>query len=303
MRRLFLTVLLASGLLASDVRVPVAVAAAAEEAPLKRTDFEAVVEGAGAANIVRIRTPKDDLLLMLIMDTVGDLAFVEPARRALAQRFAELPPRTHITILRAQDGPRVITDPTSNPETLTQSLAAIPIAGKSALLDTIDTASNLADAVALKSNVRVAILYVTDSDVRNYREDFTNPVINSSDSRDLSRRFPEGLIRERITRLSTSLSAFQTPVFIVHLRPSASASRLDEAYQTGLVQLATATGGEARLCRSSAEIPDAIAQTLDKIAAQYRVHVQLPPKARKPVVVNLQSGNRQLTYRKSFVVR
>ena len=292
--------LVASVLIAADVRVPVTVAT--EEA-LKPADFDAAVEGAGEANVVRIRTPKDDLLLMLIMDTVGDLAFVEPARRALSQRFAELPPRTHVTLLRAQDGLRVVTDPTLDAEILTQSLAAMPIAGKSALLDTIENASKLADAVALKSNVRVAILYVTDSDVRNYREDFTNPVINSSDSRDLSRRFPEGLIRERIARLSTTLTAFQTPVFIVHVRAAPSGSRLDEAYQTGLMQLATVTGGEARLCRSSAEIPEAIAQTLGTIAAQYRVHIQLPPKARKPVVVTLRSGDRQLNYRKSFVVR
>src|SRR3712207_5785766 len=123
MRWLFLPVLLAYTLPAADVRVPVTVAT--DEAPLKPADFKAAIEGAGAVNVVRIRSPKDDLLLMLVMDTVGDLAYVEPARRALAERFAELPPRTHVTLLRAQDGLRVVTDPTSNAETLSHSLAAI----------------------------------------------------------------------------------------------------------------------------------------------------------------------------------
>ena len=90
---------------------------------------------------------------------------------------------------------------------------------------------------------------MTDSEVRNYREDFTNPVINSSDSRDLSRRFPEGLIRERISRVTTSLSRFQTPISIVHLRYSRD--RLDEAYQNGLLQMAQLTGGP----RNSAVLP------------------------------------------------
>src|SRR5205085_12277780 len=108
----------------------------------------------------------------------------------LAAAFQQLPDNVHITILRAQDGLRVAIDPTADREALENALTDLPINGKSGLLDTIEAAAQLADSVAAKSNVRVAILYVSDSDVRNYREDFTNPVINSSDSRDLSRRFP-----------------------------------------------------------------------------------------------------------------
>ena len=90
--------------------------------------------------------------------------------------------------------------------------------------------------------------YITDSEVRNYREDFTNPVINSSDSRDLSRKFPEGLIREKISRTDEALAAFQTPVFIIHI--AYSAERLTRRTRTGLLQLATTTGGSATFCRS-----------------------------------------------------
>ena len=51
-----------------------------------------------------------------------------------------------------------------------------------------------------KTYVRSAVLYITDSNIYNYREDYTNPVINYSDRGDLSRRFPEGLVREQVLR-------------------------------------------------------------------------------------------------------
>jgi hypothetical protein len=288
---------------ASELRVPVSVADASEyeNGELQASDFQASIENSKPAPVVSVRTPKDELLLMVVMDVVGDLAYAEPAKRGLAAAFQELPERINITILRAQDGLRVAIDPTADRDALEEVVTALPVNGKAALLDTIETAAKLADAVASKSNLRVAVLYVTDSEVRNYREDFTNPVINSSDSRDLSRRFPEGLIRERISRVATSISRFQTPISIVHVRYSRD--RLDEAYQNGLLQMAQLTGGTAQFCRSAAEIPDAIVQTARAIARQYRVHVQLPPKTPQAVNLTVSSGDRQLNYRTRFVLR
>jgi hypothetical protein len=97
------------------------------------------------------------------------------------------------------------------------------------------------------------------------------------------------------------LSKHQTPVFVVHIRYAND--RLDEAYQNGLSQVAKLTGGTARFCRSAAEIPDAIAATVQSLAAQYRVHVQLPPKAPKSVTLSISSGDRALDYRSRFVLR
>ena len=51
------------------------------------------------------------------------------------------------------------------------------------------------------------VCVVTDSDVNNYREDFTNPTINWSDSGDISRRFRDGLVRERVSKLDAALEA------------------------------------------------------------------------------------------------
>lgn len=283
---------------AAELRVPVFVE---EDALLRASDFKASLENGRPAPVVRVRTPNDDLLLMVVTDLVGDLAYAEPAKSALAAAFQELPERVHVTILRAQDGLRVAIDPTADRDALEEAVTALPVNGKAALLDTVETAVQLADAVALKSNLRVAVLYITDSEVRNYREDFTNPVINSSDSRDLSRRFPEGLIRERISRIGASLSRYQTPVFIVHVRYSRE--RLDEAYQNGLLQIAKITGGASQFCRSAAEIPEAISITARTLARQYRVHIQLPAKTPRSVNLSLSSGDRQLEYRTRFILR
>jgi hypothetical protein len=229
------------------------------------------------------------------------MALVEPARQSLIERIRELPKTTWVALLRAQDGLQVVLDPTADREKTASAIAQLPVTGKAGLLNTIETAAGIADSIAVKSGVRVAVLYLTDSDVRNYREDFTNPVINSSDSRDLSRRFPEGLIREKISKLTDTLSGCQTPVFIAHLKYSSE--RLNEAYQSGLMQMAFATGGTAAFARSQAEVPLLISRMIESVQAQYSVLVRLPPKASSIVNLNLRSGDRPLSYRSRFVLR
>jgi hypothetical protein len=195
----------------------------------------------------------------------------------------------------------VMLDPTSDAVALEKSIMEMPVVGKPGLLETIETAAHLADAIGGKTDVRIAVLYVTDSDVRNYRQDFTNPVINSSDSRDLSRRFPEGLVREEISKIKDALLRSQTPLFVVHLRYSNE--RLNEAYQSGVLDLATVTGGSAIFCRSNAEIPQAIANAVATIASQYVVTVQLPPDLPKMVNLSLASEAAPLLHRTLYVLK
>jgi hypothetical protein len=163
----------------------------------------------------------------------------------------------------------------------------------------------IADAILAKANVRVAVLYVTDSDVGNYREDFTNPVINSSDSGDLSRRFPEQLIQERIARVEANLAGRQAPLFIVHL--NYRNDRLNEAYQVGLRRLSEITGGAAEFCRSVVEIPTAIQKSFELIASHYSVSLEVPDRSLKSVEIQLGladgRGGRSLNYRTRFALR
>jgi hypothetical protein len=248
-----------------------------------------------------MRTPNDDLLLITVFDLVGDISVVDPARRALVEQFRNTQAKLKVALMRAQDGLQVMLDPTSDVGALEKSIMEMQVVGKAGLLETVETAAHVADSVAAKAGVRVAVLYLTDSDVRNYRQDFTNPVINSSDSRDLSRRFPEGLVREEISKVKNAMLRAQTPLFVVHLRYSNE--RLNEAYQSGLLEIANATGGSAIFCRSTAEIPQAIANTLATIAGQYHVTIQFPANSAKMVNVTLTSSVAPLSYRTLYVVK
>jgi hypothetical protein len=281
------------------LRVPVLLTSGEEIAGA--ADVTASVYGGEAVRVLRVDTPEDDLLLLIVLDLTGDIALIDPARQSLAQQIGSLPPSTWTGLLRAQDGLQVLQDPTPDPEAIKQALASVSTTGRAGLLETVETAAQLADSIAAKSQVRLAVLYLTDSDVRNYREDFTNPVINSSDSRDLSRRFPEGLVREKISKLTDRLARYQAPVFIVHL--AYSSERLNEAYQGGLLQIATATGGTATFCRSVAEIPGAIERTVSSILSLYQVVVQLPAKHAKSVTLVMEAKGRTISYRSRFVLR
>jgi hypothetical protein len=254
-----------------------------------------------AGRIAHLQKPADDLVLITVWDVSSDLAFVELAKTAFTERLRELPKNIYVAVLRANEGMQVALDPTGDRDAVADALTHLPVGGKSAFLDTIATASEIADSMAARTGVRSAVLYLTDSDVARYREDFTNPVINSSDSRDLSRRFPEGLIREKISKVADSLAPLQAPVFFVHL--AYRTDRLNEAYQTGMIQLAVGSGGAGWFCRSPAEITESVVRMIDSAVNQYVAWVQTPPKVSRTVFVELTAPDQALTYRTRYAVK
>lgn len=281
------------------IRVPVWV-----EPGGKTSGFHATLNGS-ASRILAIASPADDLLLMVALDLTQDLTQATLAKEALSAEVRKLPPKTTVTVLRAQDTLKVLVEPTSDRAKVAEAIQALPISGKAGLLDTVEFLGRAGDAILRKTAVRVAILYVTDSDIGNYRENFANPVVNSSDTRDLSRKFPEALIQERISKLSTRLSHQQTPLFIVHLLYRAD--RLNEAYQSGLQQLAETTAGASLFCRSNAEVADAIHQSLKTITSHYSLTLALPPRAPKSVQVRITAdgmdGSKVVAHRTRVVLR
>jgi hypothetical protein len=278
-----------------QVRVPVWADGGALEA------VRATVAGANSP-VVSVRGPEDDLIILLVMDVVGDVAAAEPAKEALIAQIGKLGPKTFVGVLRAQDGLRVLVDPTGDRETVAQALRDLPATGTAGLLENVELMGRIADAMLVKANVRVAEFYVTDSTVHNYREDFTNPVINSSDSGDLSRRFPERLIQEKIAKVEKNVARQQTPLFIVHL--DYRNDRMNEAYQIGLKRLAETTGGAATFCRSRGEIGDAIARTVASIASHYSVTLAVPDDAPRTADLQLSAaGELGLTYRTRLLLK
>jgi hypothetical protein len=286
----------------TQVRIPLWLDAPPDR-DISPQDFHVTIDGADA-RILGLQCPDDDLIILLVLDlSSGDLTLVDPAKEALAGELNKLPQKTYIALLRAQDGLQVLLDPTSDREAIAGAIGLQTLSGKTGLLATVDTAGSIADSMLKKSAVRVAILYVTDGDVRNYREDFTNPVINDSDSHDLSRRFPETLVLEKIAKLDAVLAAQLAPLFIVDLNPRTD--RLNEAYHNGLKQLAETTGGAAFFSRTTTETPEAIRKSFEVVTSHYSLTLALPERvpARLQLKLTMKDSTRLLNYRTRIALR
>jgi hypothetical protein len=253
------------------------------------------------ARIARVLTPADPQMLLLVLDMVGDLAAVEPAKEALISEIQKLPVETYVGVLRAQDGLSVLVDPTPDRTAVIDAIRGLTISGRPGLLEAMDAVERLADSIGRKAQVRVSVLHVSDSDVREYREDFTNPVINSSDPHDLSRRFPEALIKEKMSKFNNLFAAYETPLHIVHLayRPD----RLNEAYRNGLQQLASDTAGSSVFCRSRAEIGQAIESAFRTVNSEAAVLLKMPERIAETVQVKITAGDVPLVHRSRLKIK
>ncbi len=250
------------------------------------TGFAATVNGKPAP--VRSKLgPGSGQIILIAMDVTGDPSLIDPARDALIAEISRLPRNEWVGLLRSQDGLHVMADPAPAREAVNQGIRDLPAMGNPGLLETVVPALSLADAMLRKAPVRVAVVYITDSNIYSYREDYTNPVINQSDPHDLSRRFPESLIDEKFSKLVDATAALEAPLFIVHLHNRGD--RLNRAYQNGLETLAGATGGRTELCRSVAEIPQAISATFERISSAWRLTLSLPPKVHGLTQVRLNA--------------
>ncbi len=282
------------------LRVPFWTDARASEAPpLAVNDLKATL-GTAPARILSVRSPKDGLVMLLVIDLAGDPTAAEAAKKALETSLTALPKNCYTALLRAQGGLRSLVDPTPNRESVLAALQTMPVSGKAGLLDTLETVAEIGDTLMDKTGVRVAIFYVTDSSIYNYQDDYTNPVINSSDSRDMSRVFPEGLVKDKISKLAAKLSTLSPPLFVVHL--AYQSDRLNEAYQSGLMSLAAESGGTSAFCRSLTEIPTSIDKLVRTIAGSYTAEIELPRKPMKSVQLVLE-GEARLNYRARFTLK
>lgn len=279
----------------SVIHIPVWVQDSQQEAAISPEDLRVKIGGRPAER-VEVLGPKDDLMLLVVTDLTGDMTVAEIAKRALDRRIDQLPANSMVGLFSAQDGLRVLVDATLERAPVKAAIDSVPVSGKAGLLETITTTGTLGDAILAKATVRLAVLFVTDSDVSNYREDFTNPTINWSDSSDISRRFRDGLVRERISKLDATLAELDTPVFIVHL--AYRTDTLNQAYQTGLMTLAATSGGGSYFCRSQTEVSDTIDKVFEAISSHHSVHAELPGSI-KPGLhdIVLESPGRSLTWR------
>lgn len=238
---------------------------------LKPAAFEVHLGGEPAA-VTSVVAPEGDLVLLVVMDVIGDLGRIDMARQALVDQLEEFGGRQYVSVLLAQDGLHVVQDPTRDRGRLREAILNLPVASNPGLMEAVEQASLIGDSMLRTSDVRVAVLFVTDGSIYRYRGDYTSPVINPSDSSDLSRRFRDRLIQERISAILSSLNASVTPLFFLHLE--SRADPLNAVYENGIQQFAQATAGQAIFCRSLAEIPTQLAQLLARIRNLYTLTVR-----------------------------
>ncbi len=282
------------------LRIPV-FAAPKEPAAARLTEKTVVGKVDGEPSpVVAARGPDDDLVVLVVLDLSEELGLADLARPALVSAIDALPARAAVALLRAADGLKAVVDPTTDRAAVTAAINSAAVSGRPGLLDSVEMTARIADGILSKAAVRVAVVYVTDSNIYSYREDYTNPVINSSDPHDMSRRFPEGLVREKISSLAGKLSGYEAPLFIVHL--AYRTDTLNEAYQAGLMQLVATEGGTSVFCRSRGEIAGAIADTFRTIASHYSIVLRVPPRRSKIVQVQLEAEGQSLTYRSRFAL-
>ncbi len=224
------------------------------------------------AAVTSVVAPKGDLVLLVVMDVIGDLGRIDTARQALVDQIDGLGGRQYVSVLQAQDGLQVVQDPTRDRKRLRESILNMPVASSPGLMAAVEQASNIADSMLRKSDVRVAVLFITDGSIYRYRGDYTSPVINPSDHSDLSRRFRDRLIQEKISAILSSLNTSAAPLFFLHLESHTDA--LNVVYENGIQQFAQATAGEAIFCRSVAEIPTQLAQLFARIQGLYTLTVR-----------------------------
>ncbi len=252
----------------------------------KRQSFKVFLDDKEAP-IKSFQGPRNSTILLIVSDTVADMARVAQAQTALAEALKSLPENYWVGLLRAQDGLAVLQEPTANRAVILEKLQALQVNGKAGLLDTLEPLAQLATTMQQKAGVRLCVLYVTDSGVANYRADLLNPVINSSDSGDLSRRFSDRAVQERMSAQAQTLGAYTIPFFILHLEYRGDTLNL--AYQSGLEQIANNSGGAALFCRTNDEIAPALTALLDRIRAEYVVGIEAPANKRPNAKLRIEA--------------
>lgn len=230
------------------------------------------------APLKSFQSARSSMMVLVVFDTVADLARVNQARSKLVEAIKNLRQNYWVGLMRAQDGLSVIQEPTPDRNLLAEKIKSIQISGKAGLMDTLEPVSRLATSMTQKANVRVVVLYVTDSGVANYRADYLNPVVNSSDSGDLSRRFSDRAIQERVSRVTESLNRFTVPIFILHLEYRTDSLNL--AYQSGLERIASASGGLALFSRTNDDIASSLESILKRMQSSYFLGVEYPETKR-----------------------
>lgn len=149
--------------------------------------------------------PDSPVLIVLALDTTGNLTWIDTLRSELAAFVADLPPNVQVMVVTVNDGIRVVQNNTRDPRLLTQAVRNYDITGRPGFLENVESLEEKSDRIFERFPMRVATLYVTDSDIYGYR-----------------RRFSSSDFTTEVERIKAQLQGFYAPIYVLRLPSAAS---------------------------------------------------------------------------------
>jgi hypothetical protein len=140
------------------------------EASLSASDLKVTV-GKSPVTVSALKGPESPALLFVAFDTVGDIANINQARKTVVEEVNALSSQFWAGLISAQEQMQVLQEPTADRSLLQQKIEEPSADGQSGLLESIQP-MRISPQVSLMKWVRVAVIFVTDSDIGNYRADY-----------------------------------------------------------------------------------------------------------------------------------
>lgn len=226
------------------------------------------------------------VLLVFVMDTTGDASNIDALRKELCNFVSALPPSIQVMVMSCNDGLRVLQNNTGDPAKLKEAIMNYNTKGKPGFLEAVvPVAENLNGLFIKHNNVRVAVIFFTDSEIYNYRKRYTTADFTTEAEK----------TREKLKEISV-------PMFVMRL-PIGNNDTFNRTYEGAVGEMARTTGGEAVYPTTANGITKALVTLLQRIHFTYVLGFPAPEaKSGKEFRVNvsLAGANGKVTHKKSY---
>lgn len=167
--------------------------------PHQAEDFRLTQDGR-PVSVTEFLEADSPLLLILALDTTGDRTYIDAVRESLTEFTRTLPANIQIMVLTINDGVKPVQNNTADKELLAAAIADYAITGRPGFLENVATVAANANKIFMRHPLRVATLFITDSDIYNYR-----------------RRYSTGDFTTQTEGIRNSLKSVFAPIYVLRL--------------------------------------------------------------------------------------
>lgn len=143
---------------------------------------------------------RSPLLIVLAMDTTGDLEYVDAVRKKLVEFVRGLPPFVQVMVLTVNDGLRVVQNNTGDASLLDRAVRGYSVSGRTGFLDNVAEVLSKSDGLFRRHPLRAAVLFVTDGDIYQTR-----------------RRYSTADFTTRLEQVRRQIAGVSVPSFVLRL--------------------------------------------------------------------------------------